>query len=93
MFNEVVPTQSVIDWTLANRDQLLIGGMVALGLVAVMMAMRAFGQKMVASEIESEHIGWKNVIGRVLARTTFFFMVVVAIDLVTTYAAPPARAQ
>ena len=93
MFNQVVPTQSVIDWTLANRDQLMLGGLVALGLVAFMLALRAFGQKMVASERETEQLGWKNVIGRVLSRTTIFFMVVVAIDLVTTYAAPPARAQ
>ena len=93
MLNETIPTQSVIDWTLANRDQLLFGGLVALGLVAVMMAMRAIGQKIVASEDEATQIGWKNIIGRVVARTTIFFMVVVAIELVTTYAAPPARAQ
>ncbi|MEO7410037.1 MAG: mechanosensitive ion channel domain-containing protein, partial [Sphingomicrobium sp.] len=88
-----VPTQSVIDWTLANREGLFVGGLVAVGIVAVMLALRAFGQKMVAGESDSEHIGWKNVIGRVLARTTIFFMVVVAIELVTTYAAPPPRAQ
>ncbi len=93
MLNETIPTQSVIDWTLANRDQLLLGLLVALGLIAVMMAMRAFGQNIVASESEATQIGWKNVIGRVLARTTFFFMVVVAIELVTSYATPPARAQ
>ncbi len=93
MFNEAVPTQSVIDWTLANREGLLAGGLVAVGIVAVMLALRAFGQKMVAGENEGEHLGWKHVIGRVFARTTIFFMVIVAIELVTTYAAPPARAQ
>ncbi len=93
MLNEAVPTQSVIDWTIANRDQLLLGVLVACGLVAVMIAMRAFGQTIVASESETEHLGWKNVIGRVLARTTIFFMIVAAIDMVATYAAPPHRAQ
>jgi small-conductance mechanosensitive channel len=93
MFNEAVPTQSVIDWTLANRDQLLVGALVALGLVGVMLVLRTIGQRMVASESEAEHIGWKSVIGRVLARTTIAFMVIVAIDLVATYAAPPPRAQ
>ena len=93
MFKQAVPTQSVIDWTILNRDQLLIGGLVALGLVGLMLALRAFGQRMIASESAAEHIGWKSVIGRVLARTTIAFMVVVAIDLVATYAAPPPRAQ
>jgi small-conductance mechanosensitive channel len=93
MLNDVVPTQSVIDWTLSNRDQLLFGGLVALGLVAFMMAMKAFGQRIIANETESAQIGWKGVIGRVLARTSLMFMVVVAVELVTTYAAPPARAQ
>ncbi len=93
MFSQTVPAQSVIDWTLANRDQLFLGGLVALGLVAVMIGLRAFGQKMVANETDAAQIGVKNVIGRVFARTTIFFMIVVAIDLVATYAAPPARAQ
>jgi small-conductance mechanosensitive channel len=93
MLNEAIPTQSVIDWTLSNRDQLMLGGLVALGLVAVMLGMRAFGQRMVAAESDGSHIGWKTIIGRVLARTTIMFMVVVAIDLVATYAAPPPRAQ
>src|SRR6185295_18557773 len=37
--------------------------------------------------------GWRSVLGRVLARTTIFFMVMAAIDIVATYAEPPARAQ
>lgn len=93
MFDPLAPTQSVVDWLIINRDQLLIGGLVALGLVGIMLVARTIGQRMVASESEAEHIGWKSVIGRVLARTTIAFMVVVAVDLVATYAAPPARAQ
>ena len=93
MFTNAAQTPSVIGWTLVNRDQLLLGGLIALGLVAVMLVLRAFGQRMIVSESEATQVGWKSVIGRVLARTTIIFMVVVAIDLVATYAAPPPRAQ
>lgn len=84
---------AVVDWLIVNRDQVLIGSLVALGLVGMMLIARTIGQRMVASESEADHIGWKSVIGRVLARTTIFFMVVAAIDIVATYAAPPPRAQ
>ncbi len=39
------------------------------------------------------HLGWRSVVGRVLAKTSIFFMVMAAIDIVATYAQPPARAQ
>jgi small-conductance mechanosensitive channel len=48
---------------------------------------------MVARESEAAHFGWRSVLGRVLARTTIFFMVMAAIDIVASYAEPPARAQ
>ena len=93
MFDPITPTQSIVDWMIANREQMLTGGLVALGLVGAMLVARAIGHRMVVSESEAEHVGWRSVVGRVLARTTIFFMVVVALDLVATYAAPPPRAQ
>ena len=84
---------AVLDWLIANRQQVLLGSLVALGLVGLMLVARTIGQRMVASEREDVAIGWRNVVGRVLARTTIFFMIVAAIDMVATYAAPPPRAQ
>jgi small-conductance mechanosensitive channel len=86
-------TQSVFGWLIANRDEVMLGALVAAAIVAVMLVARFVGQRMVAREIEGEHMGWRTVIGRVLARTSFFFMVMAAIDIVATYAAPPPRAQ
>jgi small-conductance mechanosensitive channel len=83
----------VLDWLAANHDEMLLGAMVALGLVAAMLVARMIGQRMVATETESAHIGWRTVIGRVLARTSIAFMVVAAIDMVASYAVPPPRAQ
>jgi len=91
--NPIRPTQSVLDWLVANREGVLIGALVAAGIVAVMIVARMIGQRMVARETAAEHFGWRSVIGRVLARTTIVFMVMAAIDIVATYAEPPARAQ
>lgn len=87
------PTQSVISWLIDNREGMIIGGLVAAAIVALMLVARVIGQKMVARETEAHHLGWKSVVGRVLAKTTIFFMVMAAIDIVATYAQPPARAQ
>ena len=87
------PHIAVLDWLVANRDQVLLGSLIALGLVGLMLVARAIGKRMVASEHEDVPIGWRNVIGRVLARTAIFFMIIAAIDMVATYAAPPPRAQ
>jgi len=87
------PTQSVIEWLVANRDGVIAGSMVAAGIVALMLVARVVGQRMIASEAETDHFGWRSVVGRVFARTTIFFMVMAAIDIVATYAVPPARMQ
>ncbi len=86
-------TESVIDWLVANREQVLIGALVALGIVVLMLVARFVGQRMVEREHTAERIGWQTVIGRVLARTSIAFMVVTAIDIVATYAVTPVRAQ
>ena len=87
------PTQGVIDWLIANRDGVMIGALVALAIVGIMLAARMIGQQMVARESHAERFGWRSVIGSVLAKTTIFFMVMAAVDIVATYAEPPGRAQ
>lgn len=87
------PTQSLFEWILANRDGVMIGAVVAAAIVGVMLIARLIGQRMVERETENSHFGWRSVAGRVLARTAIFFMVVAAIDIVASYAGPPARAQ
>ena len=84
---------SVLAWFVANQQEILVGGMIALGLVGLMLIARLIGQRMVATESEATRIGWRTVIGRVLARTTIAFMVVAAIAIVASYAVPPPRAQ
>ena len=82
----VAPT---IDWLIANRDSLMRGSLVALGLVGVMLLVREGGRRLLASDPLSR--GWRGVIGGVLARTTILFMVFAAIDIVTSFAEPPPK--
>ena len=90
---QIRPTQGVFDWLIASRDGVMIGAIVALAIVGIMLVARMIGQQMVARESEAERFGWRSVVGSVLAKTTIFFMVMAAIDVVATYAEPPARAQ
>ena len=87
------PSQTVLSWFAENREGMLVGALVAAAIVALMLVARMIGHRMVARENEAERLGWRSVVGRVLARTTVFFMVMAAIDIVATYAQPPARAQ
>jgi len=84
------PVLSTFDWLAANRDALILGMAVAAVLVLIMLALRIYGRKIVAEE-DGDHIGWKSVIGRVLAKTTIMFMIAAALDTVTTYAEPGPR--
>lgn len=87
------PTQSVLDWLIANREGVTIGALVALLIVGAMLVARMVGTHMVARENAAGSFGWRSVIGSVLARTGIVFMIMAAIDIVATYAAPPSRAQ
>jgi small-conductance mechanosensitive channel len=76
-------------WFEANSSALLLGVAVALGLVAIMLVLRQLGARVSRSD-PAMH-SWRTVIGRVLAKTSLAFMVVAALDIVSTYAGPPPR--
>jgi small-conductance mechanosensitive channel len=83
---------SVLDWVIANRDGLVVGVMVAAIMVALMLLVRVIGARLVRSEDASERFGWRSVIGSVLAKTSIFFMIATAVDVVAHYVEPPERA-
>jgi small-conductance mechanosensitive channel len=72
-----------------NLDALLLGSLVAVGLVGLMLIARQVGHRIVARDPSC--LSWKGVIGRVLSRTTLFFMAAAALEIVVGYAEPPAR--
>jgi small-conductance mechanosensitive channel len=76
-------------WLEANRDGLLIGLAVAIVLVLVMLILRSVGRRVVLRDPDG--FGWRCVLGRVLAKTSLAFMVLAALDVVSTYAELPHR--
>src|SRR5688572_11796237 len=80
---------SLFDWVLANLDRLAVGALIAAAIVALMLALRWIGYRLLAQE--PEMWGWRGIIGRVLAKTSIFFMVAAAIDIVVSYAAIPTK--
>jgi len=83
--------QSLIDWFVANRAVLPVGLAIAAVIVAVMLALRWIGSRLVLGDPHCTH--WRGVIGRVLEKTSLFFMIAAALDIVASYAAVPARLE
>jgi small-conductance mechanosensitive channel len=82
---------SVIDWFRANAAELPIGLAVAGVIVLVMLGLRWLGSWLSAGDPDCHR--WRGVIGRVLQRTSVFFMVVAALDMVANYAAVPMKIE
>ena len=83
--------QSILDWFAANSNVLPIGLAVAAGIVLFMLGLRWLGAWLSAADPDCHH--WRGVIGRVLHRTTIFFMVAAALDMVANYAAVPMKVE
>jgi small-conductance mechanosensitive channel len=82
--------QHTMDWLAQNRDGLLLGVAVGLALVAFMLLFRSYGQRVVVRDPLG--IGWRSLVGRVLAKTSLWFMIFAAADVVASYADLPRRA-
>ncbi len=83
--------QALIDWFSANAAELPIGLAVATGIVLFMLVLRFGGAWMTSGDPDCHH--WRGVIGRVLEKTSIFFMIVAALDMVASYAVVPAKIE
>jgi small-conductance mechanosensitive channel len=79
--------ESLINWFSANSDELPIGLAVAAGIVGFMLVLRWIGSLMIAGDPECTR--WRGVLGRVLWKTSVFFMVAASVDILTTYTDVP----
>lgn len=83
--------ETLLDWVRANSEELPIGLAVAAGIVVFMLGLRRLGAWLITGDPDCHR--WRGVIGRVLHKTSIFFMVAAALDIVATYAAVPARIE
>ncbi|HEX2803504.1 MAG TPA: mechanosensitive ion channel domain-containing protein [Sphingomicrobium sp.] len=76
-------------WLTQNSNELLIGGAVAVALVAVMLILRKVGEAIVRDDPDCRT--WRSVVGRVLAKTNLAFMVLAAVEIVARYTEAPPK--
>ena len=81
--------EGLVRWIEVNRSDLPLGLAAAAVIVGVMLGLRLFGHWMLAGDPQCTR--WRGIIGRVLSKTTVFFMVAAALDIVATYTNVPAR--
>ena len=81
--------EPIVTWVGDNLDRLVMGAIIAGGIVAIMLALRWVGTRMAEADPDCHH--WRGIIGRVLAKTSIWFMVAAAIDIIASYASMPAK--
>ena len=83
--------QALIDWFRDNAAELPIALGVAGGIVLVMLGLRIGGAQLSSHDPDCRH--WRGVVGRVLHKTSIFFMIAAALDMVASYAAVPLKIE
>jgi len=68
------------DWLAGNSADIALAFGAAAVIAALLIGLRAFGQRMVRNRTQDAH--WRTIFGRVLAKTSLFFIVMCAIQLV-----------
>ena len=74
-------------WLGNNIVDILIAVGIGTLIALVLLGLRGFGHKLVANR--KDGIDWRTVVGRVLSKTTLFFIVMCSAELVSEYAATP----
>jgi small-conductance mechanosensitive channel len=76
-----------IDWLRINSLHILIAIGIAAVIVFVLLAAQKFAQRLCRED--EVLVSWRTIIGRMAAKTSFWFLVIVAARLVDGYAAAP----
>lgn len=87
----MTPLKTIFAWFARNTEDLLIGAAVAAIIVAAMLLLREIGRRITSKDPSCT--SWRSVIGRVLAKTTLWFMIVSAVAIVMNYAEPAPRIE
>jgi small-conductance mechanosensitive channel len=74
-------------WVSGNIVDILIAAGVASVIAIALLGVRRFGHRLVRGT--GDGIDWRTIVGRVLSRTTIFFIVMASIDLVAEHAETP----
>ncbi|AHE54674.1 mechanosensitive ion channel family protein [Sphingomonas sanxanigenens] len=75
------------NWISDHTMHVVIGALIGVGIVFLLMSLRSVGLRLCRYDPNRTH--WRGIIGRVVAATQFWFMVIVAIQATATYASTP----
>jgi small-conductance mechanosensitive channel len=77
----------ILAWFASHYLSIIIAALVAALIVAMLYAIKMFGTRL----CRRPHIDhWPRIVGRAVARTNLFFIVMLAVSIVSGYARPPA---
>ncbi len=79
-------------WISGNMVDILIAGAIGAVIAVIFLGLRAFGHRLVRDRGE-DGINWRTIVGRVLSKTTFFFIIMCAAELVAEHADTPPSLQ
>ena len=80
---------SIFDWISANVERLAIGALIAAAIIVVMLGLRWIGLRWAEGDPDCRR--WRGIIGRALSKTSIWFMVAAAVDIVASYASLPPK--
>jgi small-conductance mechanosensitive channel len=75
-------------WISGNIVDILIAAAFAAIITAILIGLRSFGHRLIR-ERGQDGINWRTIVGRALSKTTFFFIVMCALELVAEHAETP----
>jgi len=75
-------------WVAGNGVDILLATLAGLAIALVLLALRRFGARLIARR-GGTGIDWRTIVGRVLAKTTLFFIIMCAAELVAEHAETP----
>ena len=75
------------DWMRGNSADILIALAAGVAIALILLGLRAFGHKLIADRSGDAH--WRTIFARALAKTSLFFIVMTAAELVAEHAATP----
>jgi small-conductance mechanosensitive channel len=73
-------TRELSDWLSNNSADIALALVAAVAITLMLIGLRAFGHRLVRSKAPDVH--WRTIFGRVLSKTSLFFVIMCAIELV-----------
>jgi len=68
------------DWVSNNSADIALSLVAAIAITLLLIGLRAFGHRLVRTKAPDAH--WRSIFGRVLAKTSLFFVIMCAVELV-----------